>query len=83
MRQGSSIYNVVSVIFLILTLVICLLTVVWVSDTVAVPDFLAPSTDIPLPPTRPNVTWTPSATVSVTPSPRATWTVEPSPTPPS
>ena len=50
MGQGSNgIINVLSILFLLLSLATCLCTGAILTDTVAVPDSLAPQTEVPLP----------------------------------
>lgn len=82
MGQGSkAIFNTISLIFLLLTLVVCLCTVGVLADAIAVPDSLVPATDVPLPTlgvkgTLPP-TASPTATNTGTPLPPPTWTPSP------
>lgn len=71
-QESNSIYNTVSIVFLILSLLICLVTAGWISGAVPVPGGLAPVTDVPSPTELVAPTFTPSATVTATPQP--TWT---------
>ena len=83
-RNSDAIFNAASIVFLVLSLLLCLVSVVWLVSDSAVPDFLAPATEGPVPTQRTKVTFTPSYTPS---SPPATWTptpdylATPSPTP--
>lgn len=75
----KSFYNGVSIFFLVLTVLVCLVTTLWLVNKDSVPSFLANPTDIPLQPTLTFSTWTPSPVPSNTPTPRATWTPIPTP----
>ncbi len=71
-QESNSIYNIISVVFLVLSLLICLVTVGWVSGAVPVPGGLSPATDVPTPTQRVFPTFTPSPTN--TPTLQPTWT---------
>lgn len=79
-QQFGVIFNGIAVIFLVLALLTCLITVSWVSGAVAVPDSLAPKTEVPLPTARalPTLGAPPTQTPSITPTasntPIPTWT---------
>lgn len=68
-------FNAIGIMFLLLTLIVCLVTVALMSGSVKAPDIFASPTAIPLPTERTNPTFTPTATPTETPtSPPPTWT---------
>lgn len=71
-QESNSIYNIVSIVFLVLSLCICLTTVGMISGAVPVPGPLEPATDVPLPTLGTPASLTPTNTFTVTPQP--TWT---------
>jgi hypothetical protein len=42
-------FNCISAGFVVLSILICLVSVAWLTDTVSVPDSLRPKTEIPIP----------------------------------
>lgn len=73
MGQGSrTVYNLISLIFFLLALVIAIVTAGWMTESIGVPEFLAPATDVPSPTVAAFLTWTPSFTPSMTASPTIT-----------
>lgn len=74
----AMLYNVITIVFIALTLGCCLVTVMWVASPDSVPDALSPATAVPLP-TRgqPFATFTSSPTVTNTATRVATWTPSP------
>lgn len=80
MGKNDTLYNIVSIMFVLLSVMVCLITIAWSTGTINVPSALAPSTDVPIPPTVPRYTFTPSLTPQATrtplptDAPRATWT---------
>ncbi len=87
MRRRSLPYNLISVIFLGLALFVCIITLGWSSDSLDVPEVLAPPTDLPIPtaivralPTATN-TRPPTATPVATNTQTATATHTPTDTP--
>jgi hypothetical protein len=83
MRSTTTTYNLITLIFLVLAVLTCLIASAWVSGTLAVPKFLQPPTDIPLPELQVRVSFTPSNTPlpTSTPFPTNTPTVTPTHTP--
>ena len=83
-----SCYNVTTLFFTLSTVLVCLVTSLFLSNKENVPTFLAPSTEIVIPTMQAAVIWTPSSTPrptntrlpSVTPSPSPTWTSTPTQT---
>lgn len=48
--MGSTrIFNILTVIFVALSLCICLVSVLWISEAVSVPSAIAPQTPVPIP----------------------------------
>lgn len=41
--------NCISTVFVVLSVLVCLVSLAWVTDTVSVPDNLRPKTEVPLP----------------------------------
>src|SRR5574341_634004 len=81
MESGNkAVYNVVSAIFLILSLLVCLVTLSFMSGTVAVPEAFAPAAELVIPTFLPTSkpSNTPRATNTLfptnTPIPSPTWT---------
>ena len=69
MRQNDFIYNTVSVIFLLLSVMVCLIALAWTTGTINVPGSLAPATDVSIPTAAPRITFTPSVTPPITRTP--------------
>lgn len=79
MRQGSSTYNLITLVFLFLTVLVCLATTGILTETVPVPEALKPATDVPLPTGQVLPLWTASFTPlpTNTPLPTPTRTITP------
>lgn len=81
---SKSLYNAISLFFLFLSAIICIVTLGWMSESITVPGFIAPSTDVPTvqviafasftPSMTPTITVTPSITPSLTETPTNTAT---------
>src|SRR5687767_6365328 len=72
--------NLVSTCFFLMTLGTCLISAAWMSGRVAVPEILAPATDIDVPTPVAMALFTPSHTPTPSLTPPPTNTVTPSPT---
>jgi len=81
MSSRSTTYNLISLTFLVLAVLICLLTAGILSETVPVPDPLIPPTDIDIPTLQARVIWTPSFTPLPSDTPPPTNSPTPSATP--
>lgn len=73
MGPGSrAVYNLISIIFFLLAIVIAAVTAGWITETIEVPEALSPSTDVPHPTEAALLTWTPSHTPTITNTPTIT-----------
>lgn len=85
MRQLAPLMNGITIIFLVLTLMTCGITLMWASGSANVPDSLAPKTEVPIPTVRarPTLGAAPSDDPTVETSPTNSETNEPTPMPDS
>ncbi|NJL93354.1 MAG: hypothetical protein HC915_06290 [Anaerolineae bacterium] len=73
-QSNATLFNGIAVLFLALSLCVCGVTLAWITETVAVPDALAPSTPVEVPTMRAEATFTPSPTIVASPTSIPTWT---------
>lgn len=74
MDGNNALYNLITIMFLLMTCLLVTVTALWSTDTMAVPSALAPSTEIPIPMLQIPVSWTPSNTPLPSNTPRPSLT---------
>jgi hypothetical protein len=80
MKSSNTLANLLTLLFLALSMLVCLVTGGWISDTLAVPDRLRPVTEFPIPTQVLQQFWTPSNTPLPSETPPPTLTPEPTDT---
>ena len=76
-KQSGNAYNMVALVFLLLSVVTCLCTSLIVTENINLPDALVPPTDVPLP--TQGIARTSVPTITPTELPPPTWTPSPPP----